>query len=86
MHPATALECNVKDGDWVKVTSPRGAVTVRTRVTDKIMPQVVHLPHGWIDADCNALTDHAKRDPISGFPGLKSSLCRVEKIESRQAV
>jgi len=85
MHPATALDCKVMDGDRVKVTSPRGTVTVRARVTDKIMPRVVHLPHGWIDADCNALTDHAKRDPISGFPGLKSSLCRVEKVESLQA-
>jgi anaerobic selenocysteine-containing dehydrogenase len=79
IHPETALACGVKEGDQVKVTSPRGEVTVRARVTDKIMPRVVHLPHGWIDADCNVLTDHAKRDPISGFPGLKSSLCRVEK-------
>ncbi len=81
IHPQTALECDLKDGDQVLVTSPRGELTVRARVTDKIMPGVVHLPHGWIGSDCNVLTDHAKRDPISGFPGLKSSLCRVKKAE-----
>ncbi len=85
IHPETALECQVMDGDRVKVISPRGTVTVRAQVTDKIMPRVVHLPHGWIEADCNVLTDHVKRDPIPGFPGLKSSLCRVEKVEPHQA-
>jgi anaerobic selenocysteine-containing dehydrogenase len=79
IHPETALDCGVKDGDTVVVSSPRGEVTVRARVSEKIMPRVVHLPHGWLESDCNVLTDHAKRDPISGFPGLKSSLCRVKK-------
>jgi anaerobic selenocysteine-containing dehydrogenase len=52
---------------------------MKARVTKGILPKVVHLPHGWRHADCNLLTDHAQRDPISGFPGLKSSLCRVRK-------
>ena len=80
IHPQTAGSCGIEDGDQVEVASPRGAITIRARVTDNIMPQVVHLPHGWIEADCNVLTDHEKRDPISGFPGLKSSLCSVKKI------
>ena len=79
IHPDTAKECGVKDGDRVVVESPRGKVIIRAQVTDGIMPKVVHIPHGWAEFDCNLLTDHEKRDPVSGFPGLKSALCRVKR-------
>ena len=79
IHPQTARACGIHDGDRAVVESPRGSVSMTVRVTDGILPEVVHLPHGWRQADCNLLTDHEKRDPVSGFPGLKSSLCRVRK-------
>jgi anaerobic selenocysteine-containing dehydrogenase len=79
INPQTARECGIHDGDTAIVESPRGSISLKARVTEGILPEVVHLPHGWRHADCNLLTDHAQRDPISGFPGLKSSLCRVRK-------
>ena len=80
IHPQAAQKHDIKDGDFVEVESKRGSIKIRAKVTDGIKPEVVHIPHGWIEADCNVLTDHEKRDPISGFPGLKSSLCRVRKL------
>lgn len=80
INPETAKEYGIKDGDRVIVESLRGRVIIRAKLTEGIMSGVVHLPHGWIEYDCNQLTDHEKRDPISGFPGLKSSLCRVQKV------
>ncbi|MCX5896192.1 MAG: molybdopterin-dependent oxidoreductase [Proteobacteria bacterium] len=80
IHPHTAEMCGVTDGDTVVVESPRGSLFIKAQVTTGIIPQLVHIPHGWATTDCNLLTDHEKRDPISGFPGLKSSLCRVRKI------
>ena len=85
IHPETAKNCDVEDGDDVEVESRRGAIRLKAQVTDTIMPQVVHVPHGWVEADCNVLTDHEKRDPISGFPGLRSSLCRVRKVDVENA-
>jgi anaerobic selenocysteine-containing dehydrogenase len=79
IHPDTARDCGVKDGDTVVVESPRGKVIIKAQLTEGIMPKVVHMPHGWVDFDCNLLSDHEKRDPVSGFPGLKSVLCRVKK-------
>jgi len=79
INPETARSCGINDGDPAVVESPRGSVTMKAKVTAGIIPQTVHLPHGWADADCNLLTDHEKRDPVSGFPGLKSSLCRIKK-------
>ncbi|MCX5886553.1 MAG: molybdopterin-dependent oxidoreductase, partial [Proteobacteria bacterium] len=79
IHPETARESGVKNGDKVIVESPRGKVAIKAQLTEGIMPSVVHIPHGWVEFDCNLLTDHEKRDPVSGFPGLKSALCRVRK-------
>jgi len=82
MYPDDAKNCGVEDGDYVMVESERGKLKIRANLTEGIMPKVIHIPHGWVETDCNLLTDHEKRDPISGFPGLKSSLCRVRKIQS----
>jgi len=82
INPETARSCGLNDGDPAVVESPRGSVTMKAKVTAGIIPQTVHLPHGWATADCNLLTDHEKRDPVSGFPGLKSSLCRIKKLRS----
>lgn len=79
IHPETARACGIGDGELVVVESPRGSVRIKAQFTAGIRPHVVHLPHGWVEADCNLLTDHKQRDPISGFPGLKSSLCRIKK-------
>lgn len=82
IHPQTAQDCGVSDGNYVMVETKRGKLRIRAKLTEGIMSQVVHIPHGWVEIDCNLLTDHEKRDPISGFPGLKSSLCLVKKIQS----
>ena len=82
IHPDTAKDCGVVEDDYVIVESKRGELKIKAKLTDGIMPKVIHIPHGWVETDCNLLTDHEQRDPISGFPGLKSSLCRVRKMQS----
>jgi len=80
LHPQTAHDYGIDDNDLVRVESKRGKVVIKTKLTESILPQVAHIPHGWVEKDCNILTDHENRDPISGFPGLNSSLCRITKI------
>ena len=63
------------------MTSRVGSVTVETEVTDKIMPGVISIPHGWghdkdgitwqiasqnAGANVNALTDEMAVDELSG--------------------
>jgi hypothetical protein len=36
--------------------------------------------HGHAAADVNRLFDADYLDPLSGFPGFKSVLCKVEKV------
>ncbi len=37
--------------------------------------------HAWPEADVNLLIEPDYQDPISGFPGFKSLLCEVQKVE-----
>jgi len=79
INPHTALSYGIDDGSEAIVESRRGRIRIKTTYDEGILPGIVHLPHGWEEANCNMLTDDEARDPISGFPGLKSSLCRIKK-------
>ncbi|MDG1996864.1 MAG: molybdopterin-dependent oxidoreductase [Emcibacteraceae bacterium] len=80
INPKDAKAMNVKDDDWLKMTSPRGEIEIRALVSDIVMPGVVHAPHGWEEAPVNMLIPDQALCEITGFPGFKSSLCNVEKI------
>jgi anaerobic selenocysteine-containing dehydrogenase len=46
IHPETAAPLGVKDRDWVTVSSPHGAISVRARVGPRVVPGVVAIPLG----------------------------------------
>jgi anaerobic selenocysteine-containing dehydrogenase len=79
INPETAKEYGVASGDAVRVTTLRSSVTCVASVTDKIIPGVAQLYHGFRDANANALTDLTSLDPITGSAALKSALCSIEK-------
>lgn len=82
LNKEDAASMGIRDGDWMEVESPVGKVRVRARVSDKIVKGVIQLPHGWPrEANANLLTDHAKRDPISGYPPLKGGRCTVRPAQ-----
>ena len=62
----------------MKIITPKGQVTVRAHVTTIVREGDVHLYHDWPQANANDLLDKDYLDPISGFPGYRSSLCRIE--------
>ena len=81
IHPTDAQTYSIKDGDKVVVTSRVGRVAVEAEVTEKIMPGVISIPHGWghdknginwqvasqnAGANVNALTDEMAVDELSG--------------------
>jgi len=80
IHPHTAMSCGIDDGSEAIVESKRGSLHIKAVYNEGLLPGIVHIPHGWEEANCNMLTDDEARDPISGFPGLKSSLCRIKKV------
>jgi len=80
IHPKTATQYGIKDGDSIVVESNRGKIRVKARVTQDILEGVVSIPHGWPgEANVNLLTDVHCREPIMGYPQMKSQLCSIRK-------
>lgn len=50
IHPETAARYGVKNGAWMVIETPRGAIKVRAKVTESIIPGVVCCQHGWWQA------------------------------------
>ncbi|MFC2014274.1 molybdopterin-dependent oxidoreductase [Chloroflexota bacterium] len=47
IHPDTANELAIKNGDWVWIETPRGRVKHKAELFDGIDPNIVHAEHGW---------------------------------------
>jgi len=57
LHPQDALRASVGDGDPVIVTSRRGSLALRARLSSAILPGQVYVPRGFDAAPANALVD-----------------------------
>ncbi len=83
IHPDTAGSYGIENGDTVRIDSPRASITCEARVTEKIVPGVAQLYHGFGDANANALTDTGLLDPITGSAPMRSALCRITKVTTQ---
>ena len=96
IHPSTAAEYGIADGDWVAIERPEGAIRQRARLTEEIRPDTVnpdgywweptapgepHLSGAWT-SNANALTPS---DPaLSSFAGdqpLRGARCRIRRLD-----
>ena len=80
LSPADAGRLGIAQGDAIRISTPKGAIEVKANVTVVAQPGVVHMYHAYPEADVNSLIDADYLDPISGFPGFKGLLCRVERV------
>ena len=54
MHPDAARARDIRDGDWVRITTSSGSVKARARLIASLRPDTVMGQHGWWQA-CEAL-------------------------------
>ncbi|MBN2243931.1 MAG: molybdopterin-dependent oxidoreductase [Acidobacteria bacterium] len=78
IHPIDARARGIQQGEDAVVETSAGGITVKANITHLAQPGVVHVYHGWPQADVNTITARTL-DPISGFPAFKSQLCQVRK-------
>lgn len=47
IHPDTAKDRDIKDGDWIVVESPHGNMKIKAELYPGIRPDTVMMLHGW---------------------------------------
>ncbi|GAB7021288.1 formate dehydrogenase subunit alpha [Halostagnicola bangensis] len=81
IHPDTADQLEIGDGDTVTVESRRGSTVVNAQVTDRPDRGVVFMPMHFAKGAVNELTQESF-DPTSGIPEYKVSSVRVARAET----
>jgi ferredoxin-nitrate reductase len=84
IHPDDAAQLDVQEGEPVQVSSRRGTIRIRAKLTEAVAPGTVFLPFHWGDLFApenavNYLTISAT-DPISRQPELKYCAVALERI------
>ena len=78
INPADAEKLKIKSGDMVTVSSKRGSVKAKAKVTNRSQKGNVFMTFHFDKALTNILTSE-HRDPITGTPEYKSCAVRIEK-------
>ncbi len=78
MNPKDAAELGLEDGETVKVSSRRGEIKTKVKITDVSPKGVVFMTFHFSETPTNMLTSPAM-DPISNTPEFKVCAVRVEK-------
>ena len=79
MSPQDASQLSIAQGDKVKVSSRRGEVITKAKVTEALPPGVVFMTFHFAESAANILTN-PKLDPVSKIPELKVCAVKVEKL------
>jgi len=80
IHPGTAARYGIQDGDLIVVETRKGQMTIKAKITDDLLPDLVNVPHGWAKGlNENVLTEMDPRDPVTGYPELRALACRIRK-------
>ena len=91
IHPDTAKQKGIHEGDWIVIESPRGRIRQRAKFFEGMDPRVISAEHGWWfpekkdpghgwdESNINILTDNAYSncDPAMGATHIRTLLCTV---------
>ncbi|MDL1895667.1 formate dehydrogenase subunit alpha [Anaerolineae bacterium CFX7] len=83
INPSDAPRIPCENGSPVRVSSRRGNVVLRARVTEKAAPGVVFVPFHYAEAAANTLTIDAL-DPQAKIPEYKICAVKIEPATLRE--
>jgi len=93
IHPDTASQSGIKEGDWVAVETERGSIRQKAKLDSEINPRIIVLSYGWWfperkdlelsgwkESNLNILTDNnPPYEPAIGSTPLRAIPCRISK-------
>ena len=75
LHPRTAAERGIAEGDWVEIATPKGGVRARAAFNDTLAPGVVCGQHGWFEP-CEELD-------LPGYPAFGPGSANLNLVLSQ---
>lgn len=78
VNPEDAKLLEIRDGDRITVTSRRGEVQTRVKLTEKVPPGMVFMTFHYVDSPVNVLTNGAC-DKVSGTYEYKVCAVKISK-------
>jgi formate dehydrogenase major subunit len=78
MNPDDAKAMGVGDGDFVRVSSRRGTIETRVRLSHRDTPGTCFMPFHFREAAANLLTID-EIDPMGKIPEFKFCAVRIER-------
>jgi formate dehydrogenase major subunit/formate dehydrogenase alpha subunit len=81
INAADAGSLGIADGEKVRVTSRRGSIQLKARVTPRIKPGTVFIAFHYAEAAANRLTINAL-DPEAKIPEFKACAVRIDTNKS----
>ena len=78
INPVDAAPLEIEDGDAVKVSSKRGTVRAKAKITKTTPPGVVSMTFHYTETRTNLLT-HGALDPVAKIPEFKVCAVKVER-------
>jgi formate dehydrogenase major subunit len=79
LNPRDAALMGVAEGDYVRITSRRGSIELRARVSHRDTPGTCFVPFHFREAAANLLTID-EIDPFGKIPEFKFCAVRVERV------
>jgi formate dehydrogenase major subunit len=79
INPEDARKLGISDNDLVEVSSRRGKIQTKARVTDKIAPGIIFMPFHFAEEAANRLTNPAL-DPIAKIPEFKVCAAAIKTL------
>lgn len=80
IHPKDANDLGIEDGDLVEVSSRRGKLKVKAKITEQVVPGLVFMSFHWSEVPTNVLTLN-EYDPISGTAEFKACAVSVKSCK-----
>lgn len=78
-----AARLGIRKGDMVEIETITGKIRMKANPSVKIRKGDVQMYHGYGEANANDLIGSRHTDPYSGFPGFKSSRCRIRSVKEQ---
>jgi len=79
ISPGDASQLGIAQDEKVKISSRRGTVVAKARVSKAMPPGVVFMTFHFAESAANVLTN-PERDPVAKIPEFKVAAVRVEKV------